>query len=298
MKNLSIATTFALLLLLGMHAPAGVAGSLDDFTIEYVVDSTGSVTYNVIGVYSAAIQCSEDWVEKILVSPLEKDVTITELDTTSSSPHTVRFAASLTEGVLRITEEKNGTVTGDIKYSCPSYVLDTSPSSDPTEEMVTATLTAPRDLGDCSTGTQVSEAHYEASKKQDIYNPNLDILANDPGICLDLEYAGMIPPGGATCPLSGDDCVPFSGNVEGTAYRKTSDGYDVRVEGRACSFLIVGGYCWELVGNDSPEYFSEPIWNPCTCDLTHLAKVYVTDPDPTKSITPMGTWGSRLTRDA
>lgn len=96
--------------------------------------------------------------------------------------------------------------------------------------MISGTLTTPRGLATCDVTRDSGDA-FMAPDVNDWQDPQVSILASDKRICLDLQYVGMAPASGTECPTVDKPCIPFSGQLQAKAFRKTL-GYEVLVEAR------------------------------------------------------------------
>ena len=298
MKAHPLALVLLASLLTPLTAPAH-ADVLHDFALEYVIDMTsGEITYNVIGVYNVALVCSGPWDLEAFVAgagdPLLATAASGGVQAAGPTEVVVRYAVSPSRGVLRVVEMEDGVRTGDFEYSCDSYTLDLTPSLRPTTGMVGGHLRAPADLADCAT-PQVHGTNHSSSRAPRGNHLSVPVASSHVGACMDFYYWGMgLAQQG--CPTV-DPCVPFSGVIRGNFSHKAADGaFRASIEGRACPFLVVGGYCWKLNspfdGAPAPVHTQAPVWERpvCVCEVDFVTDILVSEEHT--AVRAVGTWGN------
>lgn len=286
------ATLLCALTLIALSGPSEAAILVipEDYAILYTInDSTQTVQHRVIGTYNKAIQCRQDWAYTDL---LATEGTTVEYGT----GHTVRYSVSLGQGTLRVTEKNGTTIVKDDLYTCNSFALDVAPASLSSVGVVRFRMTATDAQGPCTT-SDVAGAPGLAPHQFSIRGADKDvpIKASDPGLCFDLEYAGLGGSGLATCQERGwTSCIPFSGTLAGTVslYGAGASEPSVMLSGSACDFMVVGGYCWSknVTGDTAgaPRNVT-PTWSP----FDGVGRMAVTASAPVRDLT-----GAPVTTDA
>lgn len=258
------------LLLALAQAPPGRASLVEgeEFAVLYRVDAaTGSVVHTLVGRYAAAVQCSGAWTSTDLL----RDVSAGLPPATGGVGvgHTLRYGADLDAGRLRVTEVNETQVLRDDLHACPSFRLDPTPASLPGPAVVTFRMAAKASQPACS-ATPLAGAQGLAPRDFSVRGAAKDVpvRAQDKGMCFDLEYVGLAPAGAPTCASRGwATCVPFSGNAYGTVilYAPQAADPSVMLSGRACGFMVVGGYCWNgnVTGSTAGGGWNvTPVWSP------------------------------------
>lgn len=297
-----------LLLTFPLLAPLAAAEAFSqDFAITYDIRPDG-VRHALVGSYTSAIDCSSGWSRRDLIAeridmPILEPISIQQPRHLQSAgaTHVLKYSVSLSQGLLRVIETKNGTRTADHLYACASYTLNPGPALYPTSGEQRVTFRANALQSACSAaaeggGPGLAPLEFDLKGAAKSY----PVKADDSGLCFQVGYMGMAAtPACATAPR---ECVPFSGRVDATvrADAPETDDVDVLVGGIACDFMVVGGYCWsgELQGGapGGPVIPEDPVWNPCDCTATILPAIYTPTNATGNQLSAVGSWSLRVYR--
>ena len=287
-----------------LQAPLGRASLVEgeEFAVLYSFDpGTGSIVHTVVGQYSAAVQCREEWsFRDLLREPMPG---LPPAGGGVGVGRTVRYGADVDAGRLRVTEVNGTSVLRDELHACPSFFVDATPASMQGPGVVSFRMAAKAGQPACA-AAPLAGAQGLAPRDYSVRGAAKDvpIRAKDAGMCFDLEYVGLAPAGSPSCASRGwSTCVPFSGNVAGTIILYASGAAEpsVMLSGRACDFMVVGGYCWNrnVAGSTQGAGWNvTPAWSPF--DGTGRMEVKVSSPSrdltglPVDAEQAVGSWAA------